>query len=278
MEFVYDVINMKSAQIEKCVCEPDECDTFQFMAKKLHMNVLHPGGLQGTKLLAEQSGISKNMTILDAGCGTGSSTIFLARRYGCKVVGIDIDHSSLVKAHAMARRKGVLDRVSFRLMDIVDLSFEDQTFDGAICQAALIFTDKIKALHAIYRKICPEGFVGVIELAWKTTPSNSVSRRVGNTLCSAAVDTEQHSNWIKLLSQTGFNVVHAELIDLDFNFSGMLKNEGFFSTLRIALKCAFDGSAKRKTRAVTKLFKETREYLGYGIYVGRKKRNDRGAA
>lgn len=271
MEFIYNVINMESIQIENCVCEPDECDTFQFMAKKLHMNVLHPGGFQGTEVLAERSGISKNMFILDAGCGSGSSSIFLARKYGCKVLGIDIDQPSLIKAHKKARRKGVLDRVSFAFMDIGDLSFENQTFDGAICQAALIFTKKREALHTIHRKIRSEGFVGIIELAWKTTPPNSITRRVGNTLCAAAVNTEKHSDWIKLLSQTGFNVVHAELRDLDFNFSGMLKNEGFLSTLRIALKCAFVKSAKRKTMEVTKLFKETREYLGYGIYVGRKK-------
>lgn len=150
MEFVYNVTNMESVQMEKCVCEPDECDTFQFMAKKLHMSVLHPGGFQGTELLAERSGISENMTILDAGCGSGSSSIFLARRYGCRVVGIDIDYNSLIKAYKMARRKGVLDRVSFRRMDIVDLSFQDQTFDGAIFQAALIFTEKSKALHMMH--------------------------------------------------------------------------------------------------------------------------------
>jgi 2-polyprenyl-3-methyl-5-hydroxy-6-metoxy-1,4-benzoquinol methylase len=241
------------------------------MAKKLHMNVLHPGGLQGTKLLSERSGISENMTVLDAGCGSGSSSIFLAQRYGCKVVGIDIDQKSLIKAHKTAHKKGVLDRVSFRRMNIVDMSFEDQTFDGAICQATLIFTKKREALHAIHRKIRSDGFLGVIELAWKSEPPNTVATRVGNTLCAAAVNTEQHSNWIQLLDQTGFNVVHAELRDLDFNFSGMLKNEGFLSTLRIALKCAFNKSAKKKTTDITRLFKETKEYLGYGIYLGRKK-------
>jgi ubiquinone/menaquinone biosynthesis C-methylase UbiE len=262
---------MQSVQIEKCACEPDECDTFQFMAKKLNMNVLHPGGFQGTELLAKHSKISENMTILDAGCGSGSSSIFLAKRYGCKVIGIDIDQTSITKAYKKARKKGVLDRVGFRLMDITDLSFQDQIFDGAICQAALIFTNKRDALRTIHKKISSKGFVGVIELAWKTTPPSSIARRVGNTLCAAAVNTEQHSDWIKLLRQTGFNVVHAELQDLKFNLSGMLRNEGFFPTLRIALKYSFDKSAKRKIREVTKLFRETQEYLGYGIYVGRKK-------
>ncbi len=265
------MVNMGLVQKEKCVCEPDECDTFQFMAKKLHIKVLHPGGLKGTELLAKHSRISEVMTILDAGCGSGSSSIFLARRYGCRVVGIDIDQNSLIRAYKMARRKNVLNRVSFRYGDIIDLSFEDQTFDGAICQAAMIFTEKRKALDGIYRKIRSGGFVGVIELAWKTTPPSGIAKKVGNTLCAAAVNAEKHSDWIKLLRQTGFNIVHAEIRDLNFNLSEMLKNEGFLSTLRIALKCAFDKSAKRKTSEVTKLFKETREYLGYGIYVGRKK-------
>ena len=262
---------MTLVQKEKCICEPDECDTFQFMAKKLRMKVLHPGGLQGTELLARQSRISENMTILDAGCGSGSSSIFLAQRYGCRVIGIDLDHSSILKAQATAHKKGVLDRVSFRPMDIEDLSFQDQTFDGTICQAALIFTEKQKALHTIHKKLRSGGFIGVIELAWKTTPPNNIARRVGNTLCAAAVNTEQHSDWIRLLGQIGFNVVYAELRDLTFNFSGTLRNEGFLSALRIALKCAFNKAAKRKTKEVTKLFKETVDYLGYGIYVGRKK-------
>jgi ubiquinone/menaquinone biosynthesis C-methylase UbiE len=265
------MMNMKSAQIENCACKPEECDTFQFMAKKLNMSVLHPGGFQGTELLAKHGRISENMTVLDAGCGSGSSSIFLARKYGCKVVGIDIDQNSITKAYKTARKKGVLDGVAFRRMDISDLSFQDQTFDGAICQAALIFTEKQKALQTIHKKLRPGGFIGIIELAWKTTPLNSIVRRVGNTLCAAAVNTEQHSDWIKLLSQIGFDIEYTELRDLNFNFSGMLRNEGFFSTLRIALKCAFDKSAKWKTSEVTKLFKETQEYLGYGIYVGRKK-------
>ena len=262
---------MNSVQIEKCICEPDECDTFQFMAKRLNMNVLHPGGLKATKLLAEQSKMSKNMIVLDAGCGTGSSSIFLAQKYGCKVVGIDVDQQSLIKANKIGRRKNLLDRVSFRNMDIVDLRFEDGTFDGAIYQAALIFTNKSKALNAIHSKLRPEGFLGIIELAWKTTPPISIARKVGSILCAAAVNTEEHLMWIKLLNQTGFNVVNAELEDLNFNFRGMLYNEGVLSALRIAFKCALDKYAKKKTRDVTKLFKETRKYLGYGIYVARKK-------
>jgi ubiquinone/menaquinone biosynthesis C-methylase UbiE len=257
------------------VCEPGTCDTFQFMAKTLKMKVLHPGGLHATKLLAEKCKISSDMVILDAGCGSGRSDIFLAKRYGCRIVGVDIDPRTLLKAQAEAISNCVGDRVAFRVADANDLPFGDQTFDGAIFQAALIFTNKPKALHTISQMIRPGGFLGVIELAWKRPPTERIVTRVRETLCSAAINTETHEDWMRLFRQFGFEVVHSELLDHEFNFSGMVRNEGLRSSLRIALKCINDKSVKRKMEQIKSLFKETGEYLGYGIYVARKKQVDR---
>jgi ubiquinone/menaquinone biosynthesis C-methylase UbiE len=269
-----------SIEVDACsyVCEPDECDTFQFMAKKLGMKVLHPGGLDATEILAKRAGISRDMIILDAGCGSGSSSILQAERYGCGVVGVDLDQSLLMKAHAAARKKGVLDRVAFRLADMHDLPFRDDTFDGAITQATLIFTEKTKTLQMLLRKVRPQGFVGLVELAWKSSPTGQMISRVGEVLCRTASNAELHEGWVNLLRQSGFNVVCAELRDLDFSFRGMLRNEGFLATSKIALKSILDGSVRRKTQEVTSLFKEAREYLGYGIYVARKQSIDRGTA
>jgi len=257
------------------VCEPDTCDTFQFMANTIKMKVLHPGGLLATKLLAEKCKLSPDMTILDAGCGSGRSAIFLAKQFRCRIVGVDIEPSPLLKAQAEAISKGVGDRVAFRVADANDLPFQDQTFDGAIFQAALIFTNKAKALHSVNQKIRAGGFLGVIELAWKKPPSEKIVNRVRETLCAAAVNTETHEDWIRLFSQVGFEVIHSELLDHKFNFSGMIRNEGLVSSLRIALKCVSDKSVKRKMGQIKSLFKETDEYLGYGIYVARKKQVDR---
>ncbi len=257
------------------VCEPDTCDTFQFMANTLKMKVLHPGGLLATKLLAEKCKLSSGMTILDVGCGSGRSAIFLAKQFGCRIVGVDIEPGPLLKAKAEAISKGISDQVSFRVADANDLPFLDQTFDGAIFQAALIFTNKAKALNQVNQKIRAGGFLGVIELAWKKTPTEKIVTKVKETLCAAAVNTETHEDWRRLFNQTGFEVVHSELLDHKFNFNGMFKNEGFLSSLRIALKCIIDNSAKKKMGQIGSLFKETYEYLGYGIYAARKKQVDR---
>ena len=257
-------------QQTSCVCEPETCDTFQFMNKKLGMKVLHPGGLQATKLMAEKCEISRNMIILDAGCGSGSSSIFLAKRYGCRVVGIDVDPTSLVKAHEKARRENVLDRVAFRLGDLNSLSLQDIMFDGAIFQASLIFCEKARVLHAISQKIRAGGFLGAVELAWKVQPPAEVLAKVKGVLCAAAVNAEVHGDWIALFERASLEVESSEIHDLDFGFRSMLANEGVLSTLRIASKCIFIQEARDKTQAVTNLFKETGAYLGFGIYVCRK--------
>ena len=257
------------------VCEPDTCDTFQFMANTLKMKVLHPGGLEVTKLLAERCGLSSDMTILDAGCGSGRSAMFLAKQYGCRIVGVDIEPTPLLKAQAEAISKGLSDRVAFRVANANNLPFQDETFDGAIFQAALIFTDKSKALKMAHQKMRKDGFIGVVELAWKKTPSERIVQKVRDVLCAAAVNTETREGWIRLLNQAGFEVIHSEILDHEFNFSGIVRNEGLLSSLRIALKCISDKPVKRKMGQIKSLFKEVDEYLGYGIYVARKKKVDR---
>ncbi len=253
-----------------CVCEPETCDTFQFMSKKLGMQVLHPGGLQATKFLAEKCKVSRNMMILDAGCGSGSSSIFLAKRYGCQVVGIDVDPTSLLKAHEKARRRKVLDKVAFRLADLNSLSLQDVTFDGAIFQASLIFCEKTSVLRQVSQKIRPGGFLGAVELAWKIPPTANAMAKVKSVLCAAAVNAEQHDRWIAQFERAGFRVETSEIHDLDFGFRFMLSNEGFFSTLKIASKCIANREARDKTRAIANLFREVGAYLGFGIYVCRK--------
>ena len=42
------------------------------------------------EILAEYAQIKSHEKVLDAGCGVGGSSIFLAQHYGCKVTGITL--------------------------------------------------------------------------------------------------------------------------------------------------------------------------------------------
>jgi SAM-dependent methyltransferase len=243
--------------------------------KKMGMKVLHPGGLEATEILAQRCGISRDTTVLDVGCGRGSSSVLLAQKYGCKVVGVDLDQGLLMDAQTEARRIGVLDRVSFRVADILDLPFDDGAFDGAIVQAMLIFTEKPKALQQLIRKIRPNGFVGVLELAWKQPPPPSIAARAADVLCEVVVNAETDEGWISLLRRSGLTVIFSELRDVDYDFNGMLRNEGLLSVLKISAKSIVEADTRKKNQEITDLFRDAKDYLGYGIYVGQKDRVDR---
>ena len=68
---------------------------------------------------------------LDAGCGMGNHTMWLAEAVSPEghVTGIDISEACLDMAREKLDKSGVKNQVSFKIGDIFDLPFEDDTFD-----------------------------------------------------------------------------------------------------------------------------------------------------
>jgi len=50
----------------------------------------HIGGVEATEAIIELCHIGEGKQVLDVGCGAGVTPCFLARKYGCRVVGVDI--------------------------------------------------------------------------------------------------------------------------------------------------------------------------------------------
>ncbi len=76
----------------------------------------------------------KEGRVLDAGCGPGRDTDFFERQ-GLDAVGTDLAPGMI--GYARENRKG-----DFRLMDLRELDFEDNSFDGVWCNAAIFFLEK----------------------------------------------------------------------------------------------------------------------------------------
>jgi ubiquinone/menaquinone biosynthesis C-methylase UbiE len=249
-------------------CPPEACDTFQFMAKHLGLNVLHPGGLKETRRLLKQCKFSTRSKILDLGCGRGSTTILIAETFRCHVIGVDIDNDLLSAAKENTKKRNLDNLAEFRYANIENLPFEDNVFDGAIAQAVLVFTDKNKALREISRVIKPRGFIGVIELSWKKPPTEFIARRVKETLCSVSLEADLHEDWVNRMQKAGFQVVYTDLKDLKFSFINMLRDEGLLRVIGI-IGGYFTRDTRERLSGFSRLFKETDKYLGYSVYVGR---------
>lgn len=122
------------------------------------------------------------MKILDVGCGTGNFSIKLAEM-GCKVVGIDISEEMLNKARKKAKDKGL--DIEFHNMDIYNINFPAESFDGVFSMAAFEFIkEPQKAYDEMYRVLKKNGhlLIGTInrESKWgdlylsKSVQENSV--------------------------------------------------------------------------------------------------------
>jgi ubiquinone biosynthesis O-methyltransferase len=110
-----------------------------------------------TKCVLDLFKVQKGMKVLDVGCGTGNFSIKLAKM-GCEVIGIDISDEMLKVAKDKAKREGL--NIKFYNMDVYNMKFEDNCFDGVISVTAFEFLkDPNKAIKEMFRVLKPNGYL-----------------------------------------------------------------------------------------------------------------------
>lgn len=108
-----------------------------------------------TELAMSLFKVEPGMKILDVGCGTGNFSIKLAEQ-GCRVVAIDQSKEMLKNAIKKSEEKGL--DIEFHCMDVYDMKFPDNKFDGVISMAAFEFIkEPQKAYDEMYRVLKPKG-------------------------------------------------------------------------------------------------------------------------
>ena len=101
----------------ECTCKEDsieKCDIFDFMAKYVGMSILHPGGFVSTNRLLNSLNLSKYKRILDIACGKGTTSILIAKKFGCKITGIDISPVFIEDAKKLAKKMESKTLLTFR--------------------------------------------------------------------------------------------------------------------------------------------------------------------
>ncbi|WFP50898.1 methyltransferase domain-containing protein [Methylomonas sp. EFPC3] len=89
----------------------------------------HQALLNKNQVLYEKAGIQPGDHVLDAGCGIGGSTIWMAKQHGNRVTGITISAKQADYARDHAKRHGVAESVDFQVADFCATPFADASFD-----------------------------------------------------------------------------------------------------------------------------------------------------
>lgn len=141
---------------------------------------LHPGGLGLTKELARKVELSSSDTVLDMACGLGESIRFLAKNYGCSVLGIDLSKNLLQKARA-ARES---EQEELVVGDGELLPVRDSSFTVVISECSMCLMPEFgAALKEIVRTLRPGGRIGITDFATNGQVPHELEEALMKFLC-----------------------------------------------------------------------------------------------
>lgn len=116
----------------------------------------HIRGAVATSELITLSGFTRDMHIIEVGCGIGGSARRLAHDVGCRVTGIDLSDEYVETAKRLTQLLGMDERVSFCAGSALELPFVDNSFDGAwSIQMGMNVEDKVTWIREIHRVLKP---------------------------------------------------------------------------------------------------------------------------
>jgi arsenite methyltransferase len=171
-----------AVEIKQCCARLYESE----IVRRLLGESFHPGGTDLTERLGVMLGLSSGSQVLDAASGNGTSAVFLAQRFGCAVVGVDLSTQNVAHANAEADRLGLAGRVSFRLGDAERLPLDDASVDAVICECAFCtFPDKHAAANEFARVLRPGGRVGLSDITRAPGPVGELADLMAWVACLA---------------------------------------------------------------------------------------------
>ncbi len=230
-----------------------------------------PGGDAETKRAMELAGLdrSRPLKIADVGCGTGASTILLAKELDAHITAVDFLPVFLDELHTRAIDHGVAERITTLNCSMDALPFAEGEFDVIWSEGAVYNMGFEAGVSAWRRFLKPGGKLIVSEITW----------------LSATRPAELQSHWeaeypeidvasakIGLLERHGYSPegyfalpVHCWLENyyrpMQSRFDAFLERHGHSDQAKAIV------DAERHEIA---LYERFRDYYSYGVYVAKK--------
>jgi cyclopropane fatty-acyl-phospholipid synthase-like methyltransferase len=167
--------------------------------------------LQLIEYLANRANVRPGCEVLDIGCGFGSSSLFLARKYRATATGITISPVQVEMANRAAAAAGA--RATFLLMDAEHMHFEKQ-FDLLWSVESISHYQNIEAFFASARRFLkPGGTFALTDWFKRENLSAAETRRFIEPIDKGMfVELHTMDDYAGYLSSCGVHIAHREAL------------------------------------------------------------------
>jgi ubiquinone/menaquinone biosynthesis C-methylase UbiE len=126
----------------------------------------HGRGLEATEEAAGLVQVVAADHLLDIGSGIGGPARYFARRFGCRVTGIDLTAEFCGVARHLSRLLGLQHKTAFEHADALAMPFGADHFDGAYSMnVSMNIADKLAFYRESHRVLKPGGWLLLSEIA-----------------------------------------------------------------------------------------------------------------
>lgn len=230
-----------------------------------------PGGNDETEKAIGLAGIDRDapLKIADIGCGTGASTMTLARLLNAKITAVDFLQDFIDVLANRAQSNGVDEKITPLCASMEQLPFEDEEFDVIWSEGAIYNIGFERGVADWKRYLKPGGLLIVSEITWLT---NSRPSKLQDHWNNEYPEIDTASVKIKVLEDRGYipigYFVLPEHCWLDNYYEPMRKSfDDFLSRNGNSEEARAIVEAERHE---IELYEKYKAYFSYGVYIARK--------
>lgn len=167
-------------------------------------------------LLAKNLILKSSDLVLDAGTGRGVVATYLAKKYGARILGIDLVHFELEMAKKRAHKLRLDKKVHFFQRDYSYTKFPDNYFDAVYSMETLVHSPNIHTtLKEFLRVLKPGGRLALFEYSVASENSfNSWEKKMFDLIVTGSamtsLPTMKHKQLGQYLTAAGFSEIKGQ--------------------------------------------------------------------